>query len=125
MVTRRAESTSARVRGLLSDVLELAQVRLELAGIEAREDLSQVLVLVFQGAVAVVLLGLGLMFLGLWLTVLVWETHPLLALGGLTAVFLGGSGLLAWLAWRRARGGLRLFRSSREELQRDREQLGS
>lgn len=118
-----AEGTAARVRALLADLLELVAVRLELFGVEAREDLERVIAIAVQSALAVVLLSFGLIFLALFVTVLLWETHRLLALGVCTALFLGGGLVLGALAWRRVRGGLQLFRASLQELRRDREQL--
>ncbi|MEZ5607525.1 MAG: phage holin family protein [Burkholderiaceae bacterium] len=119
------ESTLARVRQLLADAVELVQVRLELLSLEAREDIGQLLTLGVQAALAVVLLSFGLIFLALFLTVLLWDSQRLLALGIFTTAFLGGGVVLALLAWQRLRRGLRLFRSSIQELQADRERLRS
>ena len=119
------EGTLARVRQLLADAVELVQVRLELLSLEAREDIGQLLTLGMQAALAVVLLSFGLIFLALFLTVLLWDSQRLLALGIFTTAFLGGGVVLALLAWQRLRRGLRLFRSSIQELQADRERLRS
>ncbi|CAM5793226.1 MAG: phage holin family protein [Burkholderiales bacterium] len=119
------EGTLARVRQLLADAVELVQVRLELLSLEAREDIGQLLTLGLQAALALVLLSFGLIFLALFLTVLLWDSQRLLALGIFTTAFLGGGVVLALLAWQRLRRGLRLFRSSIQELQADRERLRS
>lgn len=119
------EGTLARVRQLLADAVELVQVRLELLSLEAREDIGQLLTLGLQAALAVVLLSFGLIFLALFFTVLLWDSQRLLALGIFTTAFLGGGAVLALLAWQRLRRGLRLFRSSIQELQADRERLRS
>ena len=119
------EGTLARVRQLLADAVELVQVRLELLSLEAREDIGQLLALGLQAALAVVLLSFGLIFLALFLTVLLWDSQRLLALGIFTTAFLGGGAVLALLAWQRLRRGLRLFRSSIQELQADPERLRS
>jgi len=124
-VTAGADSTATRLRQLLADAIELIQVRLELLGLEAREDLGQLLTLGVQAALAVVLLSFGLIFLALFLTVMLWDSQRLLALGIFTTVFLGGGAVLGLLAWQRLRRGLRLFRSSIQELRADRERLRS
>jgi uncharacterized membrane protein YqjE len=124
-VSAGTEGTLARVRQLLADAVELVQVRLELLSLEAREDIGQLLALGLQAALAVVLLSFGLIFLALFLTVLLWDSQRLLALGIFTTAFLGGGAVLALLAWQRLRRGLRLFRSSIQELQADRERLRS
>ena len=119
------DSAAGRVRALLADLAELVQVRLELLGVEAREDLAQLATIAGQGLLALVLASFGLIFLALLLTVALWDSGRLLPLGIFTAIFLGGGLILGVLAWRRVRRGLRLFRSSLEELRRDRERLRS
>lgn len=120
-----AEGSAARLRGLLADLLELGQVRLELVAIEAREDIDRLTTLALQGVLAAVLLGFGLVFLAVFCTVLLWDTQRLLALAVFTTLFLGGGLVLALLAWRGLQRGMRLFRSSVDELRRDQERLRS
>ena len=116
-------NTAGRLRGLFADVIELAQVRLELFTVEARVELSRLTWLAVLGALAVVFVSFGLIFLAIFLTVLVWDTHRLVALGIFTTLFLGGGLVLALLAWQRARQGARMFAASRDELRRDQERL--
>ncbi|MBK6869353.1 MAG: phage holin family protein [Burkholderiales bacterium] len=116
-------NTAGRLRGLFADVIELAQVRLELFTVEARVELSRLTWLAALGALAVVFVSFGLIFLAIFLTVLVWDTHRLVALGIFTTLFLGGGLVLALLAWQRARQGARMFAASRDELRRDQERL--
>ena len=71
-------STAARVRGLLADVIELAQVRFELFTVEAREELARLAGMAVMGALAVVFVSFGLIFLAIFLTVLLWDTHRVL-----------------------------------------------
>ena len=65
----------------------------------------------------------GLIFLAIFLTVLLWDTHRLLALGIFTSLFLGGGLVLALLAWNKAKQGFRMFGATRSELQRDQDRL--
>ena len=116
-------NTAGRLRGLFADVIELAQVRLELFTVEARVELSRLTWLAVLGALAVVFVSFGLIFLAIFLTVLVWDTHRLVALGIFTTLFLGGGLVLALLARQRARQGARMFAASRDELRRDQERL--
>ena len=118
-------STAARVRGLLADVFELAQIRLELFTVEARQELSRLTGMAVLAALAVVFVSFGLIFLAVFLTVLLWDTQRLLALGIFTAVFLGGGAVMALLAWQRARQSARMFAATRDELRRDQERLRS
>ena len=114
---------SSSLRGLASTVLELVQIRLELFSIEAQEEVLRVGALLVYGAVAVAFLSLGVVLLALLITVALWDTHRLLALGIFTALFLVTGGVAAWLARERVRSGTYLFSASVEELKQDREGL--
>lgn len=114
---------SSSVRGLASTVLELVQIRLELFSIEAQEEVLRVGALLVYGAVAVAFLSLGVVLLALLITVALWDTHRLLALGIFTGLFLVTGGVAAWLARERVRSGTYLFSASVEELKQDRESL--
>lgn len=115
---------SASLRTLMGTLLEMLQVRLELFNVEAQEELQRVLGLLLFGAVALVLLSLGLGFLSMLVTVALWDSHRLLALAIFATLFLSLGAVCAWLARQRARaGGTRFFAASAEELRRDRESL--
>lgn len=114
---------SSSLRGLASTVLELVQIRLELLSIEAQEEVLRVGALLVYGAIAVAFLSLGVVLLALLITVALWDTHRLLALGVFTARFLVTGGVAAWLARERVRSGTYLFSASVEELRQDREGL--
>ncbi|QHE87921.1 phage holin family protein [Hydrogenophaga sp. BPS33] len=114
---------SSSLKGLVSTVLEMAQLRLELFSIEAQEEVLRVGALLVYGAVAVVFLSLGVVLLALLITVALWDAHRLLPLGIFTALFLGAGGIAAVLARGRVRSGTRLFSASVEELKQDRESL--
>lgn len=104
-------------------LLELLQVRLELLSIEAQEEVQRVAGLLLFGAVALIFLGLGVVFLAILVTVALWDTHRVLALAVFAAIFLVLGGVSAFMARSRALAGSRLFSSSVEELRRDRESL--
>lgn len=118
-------STAKRVRGLVADVIELAQVRFELLTIEARQELLRLGQLAMFGTFAIVFLSFGLIFLAIFLTVLFWDTHRLVALGIFTALFLGGGVAFSVVAWARFKEGSRMFSATRDELQRDQDRLRS
>lgn len=116
---------SSSVKGMASTLLELVQIRLELFSIEAQEEVLRVGALLVYGAIAVAFLSLGVVLLALLITVALWDTHRLLALGVFTGLFLATGGLAAWLARERVRSGTRLFSASVDELKQDREVLRS
>lgn len=118
-----ANTTAARLRRLLANVLELARLRLELLGVEARQDLARLVVIAMQAVVAAILLGFGLVFLALLATLLLWDTHRVLALGVATAVFWLLGLLLVLRIREQLRAGLRLFSSTIDELRRDEQEF--
>lgn len=111
------------LRALLVDGVDLLRTRIELLTTELEEEKLRLLSLLTYGAIALVFLAAGLVFLAVFLTVLMWEGQRLLALGIFTTLFLtaGIAALLAALA--RARAGSRLFAASLAELARDRAAL--
>jgi uncharacterized membrane protein YqjE len=114
---------ASSLRSLVGNGLGLLQTRLELLSIEAKEERVRLLSLLTYGALAFVLLSFGLMFLALLVTVLLWDSHRLLALGIFTAIFLT-SGLIALIAMlRQARTPSKLFAASIAELAQDRAAL--
>lgn len=120
-----ANTTAARVRRLLADVLVLARLRLELFGVEAREDLARLMALAAQALLAAILLGFGLIFLALLITLVFWDTHRVLAMGLATAAFWLIGLLLILRVREQLRRGLRLFSSTVDELRRDEQELRS
>jgi len=114
---------ASSLRSLLRNSLALLQTRLELLSIEAQEERIRLLTLVGYGAAAFVFLSFGLMFLAALITVLLWESHRLLALGVFTAVFLTGGAIALVAMLRQARTPSKLFAASIAELAQDRAAL--
>jgi len=112
-------------KGWLHDGVELLRVRLELLSVEAREHALGVVELLVLGVAAVLLLGLGVAFLAVLLTVLLWESHRALALGVFTAVFLCLGAVAAVGVWRAVQRQRHWFEASARELARDAERLRS
>jgi len=113
----------ASLKGLFGTSLALVQNRLQLLGVELAEERLRLLSLVTYGAVAFICLSAGLVFLAVFLTVLFWESHRLLALGVFSALFLGAGIATLLMALSYARAGSTLFKASLAELARDREAL--
>jgi uncharacterized membrane protein YqjE len=111
------------VKGLLGTALTLLQTRLQLLATELEEERQRVLALLLWGAVAVLALGAGLVFLAVFLTVLLWDSNRLLALGVFSAVFLGLGITAVCLAWKLGHSPSGLFAASMAELHRDRAAL--
>ena len=127
-----AEESQAASEGLFESLktlsvslVSIVHTRLELLSTdvaEEREQLTSFLVLVL---VALGCFGVGVVLLAMLVVVAFWETHRLLALAGMTGLFLAAGVGLGWLAIHRVRTKPRLFEASLAELSKDRQQLRS
>lgn len=107
------------LRGGVATLLALAQVRLALFATELQEEKERAGQLLLFGAGAVLFLGFGLFFLAAAITVLLWESNRLLALGVFAAIFLTCGAFFALTARRHARPATPPFAESIAELKRD------
>ncbi len=117
------ERVTQALRGWLHDGVQLLRVRLELLSVEAREHALATLELLLAGLAAVILLGLGLGFLAVLLTVLLWDSHRVLALTVFSTLFLTLGGMALLLLRSRWQAGRRWFESSLDELGQDGKRL--
>ena len=117
------ERVTQALRGWLHDGVQLLRVRLELLSVEAREHALATLELLLAGLAAVLLLGLGLGFLSVLLTVLLWDSHRVLALAVFSTLFLTLGGMALLLLRSRWQASRRWFESSLDELRQDGERL--
>jgi len=113
----------ASLRGLIATATALLRTRLELLATELEEEKLRLLSIVMYAAAALFLFGAGVVLLAIFVAVLFWDSHRLLAMAGLTAAFL----LCGWVAWslalRQVRTGSRLFSASLAELAQDHQAL--
>ena len=116
-------SLGSRLRSSIAGALGLLQTRLELLATEFQEEKLRLGSLLGYAAAAFVFLGFGAVMLALFLTVLLWDSRRLLALGIFTALFLAIGILAALAAARIGRQGSRLFAASIAELAQDREMI--
>ena len=115
----------ASTRGLLGTGVTLLHNRLQLLGVELAEERVRLVSMLAYGGAAFLCIAAGLVFLAILLTVLMWESNRLLALGVFSALFLGAGIASAALALSLARGGSKLFAASLAELRKDREVLSA
>jgi uncharacterized membrane protein YqjE len=111
------------IQGLSATLVAIFQNRLALLSTEVEEEKQRVLAVLGWGAVAVLMGTVASVFLAGFITVLCWDSHPLLALGGLTLAFAGGC---TWAVRRvnaivQAPGGM--LASTLAELQADHDAL--
>lgn len=113
------------LRGFATTGVALARTRLELLRVEAREEVGRLAGLVFWGVAAVLLGVAGLVFLAVFITVLLWDSQRLLALGIFSALFLVAAAVAGFTAMRLARHPSQLFAASLAELRHDEAALKS
>ncbi len=113
------------LRAAAENGLGLLSNRLELLGVELAEERARLLALLAYGAAALLALGAGLVFLAIFITVLLWETHRLLALGVFSTIFLGLGIVALRTALAYARRPSSLFAGSLAELRKDRDAVKS
>lgn len=75
------------VQGLAATLMAIFQTRLELLATEVEEEKQRLLAVLGWGAVAILMGTVASVFLAGFITVLFWDTHPLLVLGLLTLAF--------------------------------------
>lgn len=107
------------LRGFAATSVALLRTRFELLRVEAQEEVSRLAGLLLWGIAAVLLGVAGLVFLAVFLTVLLWDSQRLLALGIFSALFLGAAAVAIGMALRLARQGSQLFAASLAEMRRD------
>ena len=113
----------ASLRRVLATVLELAQVRMELLGTEIELEKRRLFDGLLWGVVALLALGVGLVLLCGFVTLLFWEGYRLAAVGVMALLFLVGAVLLMSKARQLLRSPTGMFENSVAELKRDRARL--
>lgn len=112
------------VRRLGASLLALGRIRLELFAIEVQEEKERIAALLFWAVLSALLAGFGLVFVALALTVALWETHRLVALGAGALVFIALAVFGALRLRHLVGSGSMLFKTSITELREDAAALG-
>jgi uncharacterized membrane protein YqjE len=120
---RPRASVLTGLREGLHDGIELLRVRLELLGVEAQVHAQGLVTALACSVAAALLLSLGIGFLAVLLTVLLWDSHRLLALAVCTAVCLTLGAVLWWRAHRQWQASGRWLEATTTELARDARRL--
>jgi uncharacterized membrane protein YqjE len=113
------------LRGLFGSLFDLAGRRLELLTIEAQEEKTRLLDLVFRAAAVLVLSWMALVTATATLVVAFWDQHPVIVLAVVTLAYGGTAAVLALSLRRRLRQASRPFAGTIEELRKDRECFGT
>lgn len=86
------EPVSGPLRRLGVSLLTLGRIRLELFAIEVHEEKERIAGVLLWAVFAALLAGFGLLMLTVLITVALWDSYRLLALGVSTAVLLAAAG---------------------------------
>lgn len=111
------------LRSRLDILLGTAQTRLELLTVELQEEKLRLARLLFMTVLTALFLGFAAVFAAVWVTVALWDSHRLLALGLSTGLFVVLGLAAATIAARTVAAGSQLFAASLAELGKDRDAL--
>jgi uncharacterized membrane protein YqjE len=110
---------SGPVRRLGASLLALGRIRLELLALEAQEEKDRIASLLIWAVLTALMAGFGAVFVAMFVTVALWDTHRVAALGIAAALLIA---LAVWGALRVRRltsARTTLFQSSIAELRQD------
>ena len=111
------------VRNIGTTLLALLGTRIELVGVELREESLRVQRMLVAGAVAAILLGAALVLAGVLVVVAFWDSHRLLALAGVTVAYAAAGAILIARVRNAARAAPTPFAATAAEIQADLELL--
>jgi len=111
------------LKRLAANLVAIVHTRLELLSTDLEEERARLTSVVVMLFVALFCLGVGVLLLALLIVVAFWETHRLLALAGVTTLFLGGGATALGCARHKLRTKPKLFAASLAELSKDRQHL--
>lgn len=117
------EPVSAPLRRLGVSLLTLGRIRLELFAIEAQEEKERIASLLLWAVLAALLAGFGLLMLLVLVTVALWDSYRLLALGGGTVVLVAAAVVAVLKVKKLIDQPASLFQSSIGELRADADAL--
>jgi len=113
------------LRAAITDLTALLHTRLELASTELEEEMERLKRMLVLAAIALFCFSVGAILLNIFIVVIFWDTHRLLALGGLTAFYLI-AGLVVGLVMRgKATSPQKFLAATIAEFAKDRERLRS
>lgn len=93
-----AERLFGATKRLIASLISNGETRLRLAVLELEEERARLVTLLLLAGISLMLIMLGLAVLTLFVVVIFWDSHRLLAVGMSALILLGtGAGLAAWV----------------------------
>lgn len=124
MAENKPAGVLGSLKGWVATLVEVAHTRLEILSTEVEEEKLRIVQMLLFAVAMLFFLGLGIVFVALFATVLFWE-HRLFTLGALALLFLAAGSGAAFLWHGKTREKSRLFADSLGELAKDRSRLGT
>lgn len=90
-----AEGVAASLKGVGATLLDMVGTRAELAMLELREHGERRKQMFMLELAAAMLLAMALLFAGVFVVALFWDSHRLAAIAGVTLAYLGIAGVAA------------------------------
>lgn len=125
-----AESTNQATEGLLSSLknltvslIAIVHTRLELISTDLEEGRERFISLLALAFISLFSLCFGAVLLTILVVVIFWDTHRLLVMGSLTALFIVVGAVVGAMVVRRLKLMPRMFEASLSELIKDHQEL--
>jgi uncharacterized membrane protein YqjE len=122
-LTTRDQPVSGPLRRLGASLIALGRIRLELLTLELQEEKERLAAMLVWAVVAALMAAFALVFLAVFVTVALWDTHRLVALGVGTAAFVAVAAYAGSRLQRLLREPAAPLQASIAELRRDSEAL--
>jgi uncharacterized membrane protein YqjE len=113
------ERVSGPVRRLGASLIALGRIRLELLAIELHEEKARVSELLLWSVLTALMVGFSAVSVAVLVTVALWDTYRLAALGASALLFIALAAVGAMRLRRLVSGSSTLFQSSIAELRED------
>jgi len=113
------------LKALSANLLGIVQTRLELLATDIAEERERIITLLVLAVAALFSIGVGVVLLAILIVVALWESHRLIALGGMVVFFLATGAGIAWITLNKLRSHPRPLDASITELGKDRQDLTS
>ena len=117
------EGLFTSLKNLTLTLIAILHTRLELLSTDLEEGRERLISLIVMVFVALFCLCFGAVLLTILIAVIFWDTHRLLALGCLTAIFIIAGTTLGILAIRAMKKMPRMFEASLVELVKDHQEI--
>ena len=120
-----APGVLASLRRLTATAVDILRTRLELLAAEVQEEGLRLAQIAFWALLALFFLVLGAIMLTLLVVVLFWDTHRIMVVALLAAVYVGVGLAIGFWVRTKLRAGSKLFSASLAALAKDHEHLTS